>query len=1352
MSEDKAGKVCLCFLGISQSSRTTIFTGYPPDPPVNFTCISYNQQRMVCSWSLPRRNYGAKSSVNTRLLYSKEGDSRLYPCPKKRNITSPDSSPGGACTWTMSSSRKDMSRAHAYKLTLVTSSECFGDITETIDLYTDYHLEKPNPVSDINTYIINSTALQVNWKPPNEFPTGYLDCLSQSGVTTSDPSRCHNCLGGNGGLLYEVQYSSIIWGDAGAVLLCKPNVNHMENISLIISGLRPNSDYSITIRVRPNGDGIEEAGYWSDQASVQSELTWESVPTAAPEIVGLVQLNGGKAELLWKEIPRELQNGQIRSLNVTLTIASGNICQSQLYDTSESVPPLGIPLTPVYLQTKNTNQSLGLLLNAATSAGFARKPSMKNIYLSAERVLRHFVAEVDGKEAVLSWKAPLFTTPPDNYTLVWCKGLYGTQCEDSLQTLILDENSLGITVNESRFQYNLTLPEAAENYIFLLSANWEDAWGSMEYPDCHHNFKYYGEVPSYDSAFHLESSEDNIIVTWSPPSFDRESGHIIQYTVQSCEATNTSKCQSVTLVPDCQCSFQSYGCNPSWQIQIPKLRSSTNYTVSLKAHTRFHQSVLAVDYVTTKPGISNHGQPITGFVILGAVLALGVIVTIAVCAVRWLKSSMQPIDIDVPENPEKFQYFEDMDSSSSSQMAVRRQRDEDRIAGQEDSSALVQQESQENVPCRGYHWCQYLYLHLKSKFCRRARRKELSELKGLDRQDTVQSDDSGLPQSPTPQFLNNTSDPDLPFEQPPRPILDNQAHQPPSGDTSHSHSSAELVLRCPTEDLEINASHRCDSIGLQITKPAGDFTESAEGEGTLAGQGNNLSNPCSSDECLNSSYTQFALAETPMFSSVETLPESHSSSQEFVSQEDLRKSLTRNLVADGTCICSPNSIALPLTTSSSTDSCIPLVTTENPNSKDVSIVCRTDGYVPNLSLTSPEPGSVNYAKFEKDSTCSDPSDKYGKLGTPNASNDYVRVACNQTKRPSHTGSSQQHNRQIDSKQTEPNIYFSKPAGSSGYWSFSEMGDQSATPPSSPPPPVGKAETSDSMQCVPSIRLGADRQMAECSSSDGYVSSDEMGHVGFGSATQGELSPFPAQAEHRVNGDIAPTYAGELSNVPGIAVDDYVTKDTLLQLCGNRGEIFHTDTKGSTNLLNAQKDTKNIRNGQDDDVDSALGCALNDQSSSSDPYVTASVFQRTGGNSSEDFVGTHEHAPCVAENDWPFDVSGNDPQPADKSDVSDYVATVFSPNQETFENGYVSVSIPQEASIKEDIPKDFRCNAISAAGPLNGNYLCSDASHTSDKETSQTSATPELGSFTKGVNSGAENVGSTSSPLQSGYVL
>lgn len=64
----------------------------PPKQPENFNCISYNWERMTCSWD-PVQNYITTRYSLTFILAGRASRRKLYSCPS--NLTLPPNT----CTW-----------------------------------------------------------------------------------------------------------------------------------------------------------------------------------------------------------------------------------------------------------------------------------------------------------------------------------------------------------------------------------------------------------------------------------------------------------------------------------------------------------------------------------------------------------------------------------------------------------------------------------------------------------------------------------------------------------------------------------------------------------------------------------------------------------------------------------------------------------------------------------------------------------------------------------------------------------------------------------------------------------------------------------------------------------------------------------------------------------------------------------------------------------------------------------------------------------------------------------------------------------------------------------------------------
>uniref|UniRef100_A0A8C5MJV6 Interleukin 6 cytokine family signal transducer n=1 Tax=Leptobrachium leishanense TaxID=445787 RepID=A0A8C5MJV6_9ANUR len=269
--------------------------GWPPDKPKNLTCISYNAERLTCSWD-PGRATLLPTNYTLKRKWS-GSDEELDCIPKHVN---------NSCTLLQPNFQLYINTQFWVEATNEMGTERSDILFEDIA-----NLVKPNPpeIKSVISSKVLRRALKIEWSNP-------LD---------KDP---------NMKMKYIIRYrpnSSTEWEEVPQA----DTASHRTSFTL--QELLSYTAYVVSIRcMQSNGQG-----FWSDWSKEKTAVSPEDKPTKGPSLwraVGNADEFGNRSvQLLWKDLEPVFAKGKILNYTVTFWKKSEPFKVGQVTGTSYEV-------------------------------------------------------------------------------------------------------------------------------------------------------------------------------------------------------------------------------------------------------------------------------------------------------------------------------------------------------------------------------------------------------------------------------------------------------------------------------------------------------------------------------------------------------------------------------------------------------------------------------------------------------------------------------------------------------------------------------------------------------------------------------------------------------------------------------------------------------------------------------------------------------------------------------------------------------------------------------------------------------------------------------------------------------
>ncbi|XP_046544797.1 uncharacterized protein LOC124255000 [Haliotis rubra] len=329
-----------------------------PTLPENMTCVLYAKRLLTCTYDLRDDVDRNNTTCTTCSQFSK-------------NDTCPDVVTGRMCNTAVGRCEYDCDRLkfcdgyHMMKISMKGDTDArAGSMCRQIKTK-DYI--QPGPVRDLQVRAINSTALQVSWKKPDDrYP--YYETYK-----------------------YVVLYSNRV----------KKTKSKDEDVEMVLTDLKPWTNYTVTVRSRPR-----RKGFLGPPLNA-TDSTFEDVPARGPVIPesAFSKVAPGVLEVYWGSVPREASRGIIVNYSV-----HASCCLSQpLYTTGHSTT---INITG--------HSNVTVRVNAATRIGWSKNASQLHVYRRDLDV--RYVHNVHRANKTLHWDLIAERKALNTTIVSWCFG------------------------------------------------------------------------------------------------------------------------------------------------------------------------------------------------------------------------------------------------------------------------------------------------------------------------------------------------------------------------------------------------------------------------------------------------------------------------------------------------------------------------------------------------------------------------------------------------------------------------------------------------------------------------------------------------------------------------------------------------------------------------------------------------------------------------------------------------------------------------------------------------------------------------------------------------------------------
>ncbi|XP_038658199.1 interleukin-6 receptor subunit beta-like [Scyliorhinus canicula] len=378
--------------GVTLRNDVRIYTGLPPDKPVNLTCVTSwkKEPSMKCSWNPGRNphrptNYTLRRIKNLGKCHNHEVNGERIDC------LSQDSH---SCTV-----RREKLRLFSTYDISVRAENIFGSVesdVQCIDAMDVAKLEQPM-IRHVHHHRMKSHCLIIDWK-----------------LDISPPIEC------------EFQYrehQNPTWRQKLATM----NKMHREQC---LCHLSPGTEYRVRLRCKLRG----RKGYWSDWSLEHPGHTSESPPVGLPDVWWHIEDSAQDKklyiQLFWKQLKDSEVNGRISGYRVTYRPEhETNHPEITLCNTSSLSCRISIPKGDGNICIRAYNSAgesppSQLIVKTLYQTDIALHPLSVNIIPITEHSLQ------------ISWTSP--STAVNGYVVEWCE-ISGTfPCEMSWKKVAAD--------------------------------------------------------------------------------------------------------------------------------------------------------------------------------------------------------------------------------------------------------------------------------------------------------------------------------------------------------------------------------------------------------------------------------------------------------------------------------------------------------------------------------------------------------------------------------------------------------------------------------------------------------------------------------------------------------------------------------------------------------------------------------------------------------------------------------------------------------------------------------------------------------------------------------------------------
>uniref|UniRef100_A0A1L8E393 Putative cytokine receptor n=3 Tax=Nyssomyia neivai TaxID=330878 RepID=A0A1L8E393_9DIPT len=410
-------------------SYAEVHVGYAPQEVRNFRCISYNWEKLNCTFDKDVNyiftNYQITAHPDLTIRGLDPQD--IYP---QNNYTS----------FTFNVDK--YIPAYEYYVFDINISNSLGNLTQTFRLST-FDCIKPDPPLEMNVVVRDATRVTITWKLFHILKVFTRGFIHEGEIFRSpDPN-------------------------GKSLDMSKLRNTSLTDYSLTIDGLYAHTWYDIRIRVRvPNADREE---LWSNYTDFQFQ-TRPKIPDRPPRVdIGSFYVNShNDIVLYWEQLPLEEQNGnnshyvvsEVRNEhNATIDCSPSEI--SLIKAKFQNVPPGDLTFT----------------IKSANSQGQSKEGSEIHVPARGKR----FPPPQDLKKYSIDSKYKLKWAPPAtrqdelvSYTVFWCesKTNYPSECDGPMSFR---------TVSSSQHEYELN---NTKGFNIALSANSRDSSSGLIWSMC----------------------------------------------------------------------------------------------------------------------------------------------------------------------------------------------------------------------------------------------------------------------------------------------------------------------------------------------------------------------------------------------------------------------------------------------------------------------------------------------------------------------------------------------------------------------------------------------------------------------------------------------------------------------------------------------------------------------------------------------------------------------------------------------------------------------------------------------------------------------------------------------------
>ncbi|KAL0267928.1 UNVERIFIED_CONTAM: hypothetical protein PYX00_010059 [Menopon gallinae] len=432
---------CSLKLNATQEEKncaTYVTVGLAPQEVTNFSCISYNWEKLECKWYPPETHIETEYNVMVAVIKgnqpnASEGKLDYYECPKVPNTTN-------MCEITRNTPTPYRQPYGYYHFKLIGRNRLGTHVTSKS--FNHFANVKPNKAQKFSVVNATSESVLVTWSIP--FPMNIF----------------------RPGLYTKIEYRSQ-W-DPPDEWITEPIIKTEENtkgpLFYNIKGLKyPYTTYEVRIFLK---SGASETGnLWSEPDTLTFK-TLPAIPATAPKTTfGSYEVNsrhdGIYVTVYWKRLPESLQNGEGLHYNVTCLM-------NNKYDCG---PPSRITLTYADYPVSKNNE-YRFTIYSINNVG--RSIDSSTVFVPKLGSIPRPESFTDVRYAngvrELSWK-PFENPNLSNYTIFWCEQDESLRlpCNGTIDWVHVDKN---VTVK------NITMKSVNKFYDVGIAANLNDGSSS----------------------------------------------------------------------------------------------------------------------------------------------------------------------------------------------------------------------------------------------------------------------------------------------------------------------------------------------------------------------------------------------------------------------------------------------------------------------------------------------------------------------------------------------------------------------------------------------------------------------------------------------------------------------------------------------------------------------------------------------------------------------------------------------------------------------------------------------------------------------------------------------------------